>query len=212
MTMNYSFLQLFIVAQNEDVGKWVNILFVVVLAVFWAISGIVKAKAKQSQQQKKKQSPREATPGSQSVRRDPGQLILEKFLGSSGLLQRQQQRTQSQEPPKKASFIPPVKKRFTPKHKSISLKSTRAKNIVHTNAPIESNLNELPEFTTDAVRKVEGTRSKVPSEVSVSHYMLDFTGADSLKRAILYYEILGRPMSLRDTSMSVIGPQVLFLS
>ena len=42
--MNDLLEQIILAARNNDVEGWMNILFVVVLAVLWAVGGIVKAK------------------------------------------------------------------------------------------------------------------------------------------------------------------------
>ena len=40
------FTQFILAGSGEDVEGWMNILFVVVLAVFWIVSGIIKATSK----------------------------------------------------------------------------------------------------------------------------------------------------------------------
>ena len=153
------------------------------------------------------------------ARRDPGELILEKALGQSAPISRSQQRPSSQQLRKNASYSQPPRQRLP--HKPKSKKMPQLKGIDNTNipkfsvpkqylepnlqelTPTGTNLKELPEFTSDALKKLKSTRPKVPTEQPLAHYMLDFTEADSLKKAILYYEILGRPLSLRESPNSM---------
>jgi flagellar biosynthesis/type III secretory pathway M-ring protein FliF/YscJ len=41
--------QIILAIRSDDVGGWMNILVVVLLAVFWAIWGILKARAKKNE-------------------------------------------------------------------------------------------------------------------------------------------------------------------
>lgn len=214
--MNYYLSQIILASGREDTEKWVNILFVVVLAAFWLIGGIVKAKSQQAKRQKNKQSPGDATPRPPAANRGPGELILEKLLGSSISLSRNQQHPVSQQSIKKSPDTVPAKYRLSAKSRSDKFASKQKMNqrrnqklliqqqSLEQNLPktaqIDNNIQELTEFTTDSVKKFEITHPKVPSEVPISRYLLDFTDADSLKKAILYYEVLGKPISLRDSS------------
>ena len=63
----------------------------------------------------------------------------------------------------------------------------------------------MPDFTTDVVKNIEPSYQKITPGVPVSHDLLDFSDSDSLKKAILYYEVLGRPLSLRDSSNPFMG-------
>src|SRR4030042_4941694 len=106
--MNMLGSQFFIVAQNQDLEGWMNILIVVVLAVFWAIGGIVKAKAEQARMQKKKQPLSKAPPRPSLLNRESAESILEKFLGldSSNQFTYKQQRPGIQTPRPKPPYAP----------------------------------------------------------------------------------------------------------
>jgi hypothetical protein len=53
--MNTFLAQIILARRNEDAESWMNILFVVVLAVFWVLGGILKAKSKSAQSRQKEQ-------------------------------------------------------------------------------------------------------------------------------------------------------------
>lgn len=217
--MDFYLSQLDILAQNNDLDGLIEILLFVVLAVFWAIAGIVKAKVRESKESKKNQSPRVVPPQPMPARRERGELILEKVLGPSAPVSRNQQRPGSQQSRKNVSYTRPPRQRFPVKPKSektpqlkiiddINIpkfsvpKQTLEPNLQEL-TPTGTNLKELPEFTSDALKKLKSTRQKVPAESSLAQYMFDFTDTDSLKKAILYYEILGRPLSLRESPNSI---------
>jgi len=74
---------------------------------------------------------------------------------------------------------------------------------------IETSLEALPEYTGKTVKglvsKGKGMADKVPGSKYLSEVLLDYADPDELRMAILHYEILGRPLSLRDPSGQIIG-------
>jgi len=217
--MNYSFLQLFIIAQNEDF-EWMNILFLVVLAAFWLIGGIVKVKSEQAKRQKNRQLPRDDAARPSAAKRNPGEIILEKILGSFIPDSVNQQRSISQQTFKKS---PPqeVKPGLSAKSRADKyvlrqkMSQLRKQKLLLQKKSLDPKFNELtqiepdieklPDFTADADKDIVPSYQKVTAEVPMSQYLLDFSDSDSLKRAILYYEVLGRPLSLRDSSNPFVG-------
>ena len=103
-----------------------------------------------------------------------------------------------------------------PLHKSIPVdkhKSLEEKLLdLHSkHAPIQTKLHELPEYTDDAIKKLQKAvkvspdKSKlvlegepVGSLLTIEDFF-DVSNPEDFRRAILCYEILGRPLSLRDT-------------
>lgn len=214
--MNIFLLQLSILAQGDGLEGLINIVIVIFLAVSWIIGGIVKARSEQSRTQKNKKSPPKPPHRPSLFNRESAESILEKFLGldSSSWFTRKQQNSDIQSARPKVPYARPAKEQFSAKPRSVkspsyqnskllqeqmfSLPQTINEPKLKESAPIDANLQELPDFSSDAVKKLESTHSMIPKEITVSQSMLDLTDSDSLKRAILYYEILGKPMSLRD--------------
>jgi hypothetical protein len=66
---------------------------------------------------------------------------------------------------------------------------------------IQPDIQKLPEFTSEAIEKLEDKRVPIPTQVTPSEYLsellLDYSDPEELRRAILHYEILGKPLSLR---------------
>ncbi len=199
--MNYFFLQL-IIAQNEDTGKWVNILFVVVLAVFWLLRGVVKAKVDEAQRQKQKQRPVDKTRSPSSVTKEWSELLLEKVLGQAG--------SSSQEVKQKliSKSEPDISVPYHKKKKlsKFFLSQPSLEPNVQDLKKIDTKLQELPEFTTKALEGISEVPLSKSSDITQAKYLtellLDYKNPDELRKAILHYEILGKPLSLRDLSNS----------
>ncbi len=209
--MNYSFLQLFIFAQNETAEKWINILFVVVLAVVWAFGGIIKAKAEQSRRKKNKQAPRKPSRPSSSVGRDRGEIILDKVLGPASTLSRKRRKVPDSRFSKQkftakslSGTTVPIQKTKQTHGTEFSLPSSSFESGIQELPKIDDQLQELPEFTSQDVKKLKDSHVITSSEMSQSKYLSEllsvYANPDELKRAILHYEILGPPLSLRTLS------------
>jgi hypothetical protein len=219
--MNYSFLQILLAAKSDDLEKYMNILFLVVLAAFWLIGGIVKAKSQQAKRQKNRQSTRDSTDPPSAAGRNAGELILEKILGSfipdSGAKQSSVSQQTFKKPPRPQEAQPGL----TPKSRADKfalrqkMSQLRKQKLLLQNQSVEPKFNELthiereiqklPEFTTEAVKNIEPSYQKVTMGGPISRYLPDFSDSDSLRRAILYYEILGKPVSLRNSSDPFMG-------
>lgn len=214
--MNFILLQFF-VAQNDDLEKYMNIFFLVIIAAFWVISGLVKAKSDLAKKQKKRQPSRDSTAQSSPSSKDKGELILEKILGSfipnSVEQQRSVKQQKTQKPPRFHKTRPrPTSKSLSDKYSMGQKISNKRKQKLSPQqkslkpefdeiTQIEPDIEKLPEFTVDSVKNIDSSYSqKVTPGIPVSHYLPDFSDSDSLKKAILYYEVLGRPLSLRDSS------------
>ena len=73
---------------------------------------------------------------------------------------------------------------------------------------LDTGIQAHSEFTTNVVG-LAGKRKRMPAEVAGSMYLSellsDYEDPEDLKRAILHYEILGKPLALRDPSRVIIG-------
>ena len=159
--MNAFLTQIVLAARNQDSenGGWMQILVIVVMAVFWIFGGILKAKSGKTGQGN------EAQPEDEDLRRRREQR-------RDQLLQRKIVHTQPFEQPKDLK---------------LSLDAPRKE--------VEELVNRPGR---ELVKKRAIRVEKVESEAAVSSPLLDFSTSDKLKEAILHYEILGKPLSLRD--------------
>jgi hypothetical protein len=219
--MNYYLLQFCLAAQNDDFEKYMNILFLVVLAAFWLIGGIVKVKSEQAKRRKSKQPPRDSASRPSAASKDAGELILEKILGSFIPDSAVKQRSVSQQTFKKPPDSLTDKPKHIPKSRADKLALRQKMNQMRKQrllsqkqsvepkfdelTPIDADIQKLPEFTAEAVKNIEPSYRKDQTTVTMSQYLPDFSESDSLRKAILYYEVLGRPLSLRDSSDPFMG-------
>jgi hypothetical protein len=181
----------------------------------------LSAKSEQAKRKKNIQSPRDDTARPSAASRHPGELILEKILGSFIPDSGNQQRSAAQQSVKKTPDTSEVKPALTAKSQSdkyvlrqkmgqlrkqkLLLQKQSLEPKFNERTPVEPEIQKLPEFTTDAVKNIETSYQKVTTGVPASQYLPDFSDSDSLRRAILYYEVLGRPLSLRDSSDPFMG-------
>jgi hypothetical protein len=218
--MYYSLAQIIVIARGDE--GWINILVLVVLAAFYGIGALIKAKSKQSEDQAQEQQTRkpqrkpsaggrgileqifreiqqaaegkptqETRPSGQATRQQTArpQAALRKYAVET----KQARQTQSISPPAKSKLSKPI---------------PQAQQDFEKLSEIDTVSQSLPEFTTKVVG-LSGKRKRIPAQVAGSSYLsevlFDYEDPDELKKAILYYEILGKPLALRDQGEGIIG-------
>jgi len=174
-----------------------RILVFVILAVFYAVGSIVKAKANKT-----------ALKEEQISRKPAG-----KPPESSRDLQRPTPRSQPRPQVAKPQVQPPHRKVARPQPLASKL-PTKAEEAVKisTFEPLEASkvaamepqvqpkLEELPELTPAAsLLRSKTTGAGIPQTKYLSEILSDYDDPERLRRAILHYEILGKPLSLRDS-------------
>lgn len=183
--------QTIVLARNGDADGWMEILVLVVIAIFWAVGGILKAKAN-------KQKSRIAE---EPAAKPPGRPIER----ARGL--RKQPRPQVQPVRRKVMRPRPVGQKPTVQVQTLK---TPAEQALPLSMPqVQPKFEELPELEVklDEVRKDmrPGIPTKAAQSMESLQPLLDFDEPESLTRAILHYEILGKPLSLRGPSEHIIG-------
>ena len=165
-------------ARKSKFEDWVNILFVLGLAVFWVLGGIIKARTAGKGNREEQEQP----PG-RPARRPP-----ERARGlqrqSFGPVQREY-RPVAQQRRRKISRPRPA----VPKYAAKTKEDIRLRPLEVPQAP------KLP-LSTPSVQP-EQKEVRQPISKPVVERLLDPDDPDKLKRAILHYEILGKPISLR---------------
>jgi hypothetical protein len=208
--MNELLAQIILAARNRDGKSWMNILFIVGLAIFWVIGGILKAaRAKKAEEEKaggklsSRKPERKPAEGTTGLPKGPFQKIR---LALEAELQNQRQ-LQAKQPQRKLA-------RPQPAAQKVAAKTERAAEIPTLQPapqvqPELPELQKLPGFTSKTVKELGDKRAAILAETAQAKYLaeilLDYAGPEDLKRAILHYEILGRPLSLRDPSAHIIG-------
>ncbi len=176
-----------------------NILVIVIMAVVYGLSRIIKAKGKKSQEQVEEEQGRKPA-------RKPatgGRGVLEQFFNE---LRNLAEPTQDRE--SRPTAQPARQKIARPQH-AVRKYAAEAKQAGRVQLRTEQpDFEELPESTTKTVEGLVGKRrgiAEVPESKYLSEVLADFTDPEDLRMAILHYEILGRPLSLRDPSSQIIG-------
>lgn len=184
--MNYWLAQLILAARNRDKDSgWVQILFFVILSVFWALGSIVKAKSNKTTKGK------EQTPG-KPVRKPPESTIDLRLLKQLFGLPEEGQHSPEEPKPQAAMRVRPVSRKVVRRHPARVAKP-----------------EEIPEPPAEIVRKMEGKTVAAPTNIPQTKYLSDilsdYEDTEKLRRAFLHYEILGKPVSLREPSEQTMG-------
>jgi hypothetical protein len=212
MLMTEPIWQFRLLAQGGDTEGWTNILFIVVVAAFWAIGGIVKA-AGASRKNRQQQE------GRLSEQKPPKQeSLLQKLAKKAEEFQRavELQAKQATERPRQ-SERQGQKPRPAAGQVAVRTGSGGQSVLVYERqAPSTAvqRKTEDPSRTSAArpdrrrERSTTGGSAATPPKTSVvaqkaasacvSPLLADYSDADALKRAVLHSEILGKPLALRD--------------
>ena len=201
--------QLILLARSDDVEKWMNILIVIVLAAFWAIANLVRTKKVQQDREQEQSSARPARKPS-----TPLSALRKAFMEQlASPTPPVRSRPQARQRPSTAVRPRPAMEEPAPKKQEPEPTSAAA--------PLEK--SKLPSLATAlgpgleqppgmAGKPVEGLQAGYglapPHEVDQEpaiEFSLDYEDPDELRRAILHYEILGKPLSLRRPGEHIIG-------
>ena len=191
--MNILLAQLILAGQGGDDAKgWMNILFVVVLAVFWIISGIVKATSKKPQERQKQQPPVR-----KPIHKVPSPATVS-GLSSARSKKTTQARPQPRSRP--AMLASKVEKAL----RSKTIEATQKLESLPPKRQAEPIIQDIPEYTSKPLIEPDHMRLGIPQkatkEEDLPEIVLDYSDPEELTKAILHYEILGPPVSLRSPS------------
>jgi hypothetical protein len=180
--------QLFLAARKSDENTgWMQILGFVILAIFYAIGSIVKARASKTAPKEKEQTPRKlASRRSRGLARKPPESTIDLQMLKQ-LFGLPEEAESSSQPSPEAS-----KPLVRAKHPAVARQVVRPQ--VHPKPGKVTVEAAAPLIT--AERAVAG--AEIPHEKYLSKILSDYEDAEKLRRAILHYEILGKPLSLRE--------------
>jgi hypothetical protein len=211
--MNDLLLQVILARRNDDVDSWMNILFVIVLAIFWLVGGIIKAKANKSQTGNKDNLPRKPARKPPLHSREAREQMLKRLERPADSGQRQQPRPAGQKPRMKFSDLQAAVRKFAVEAEKAFQADTK-KPVPKPKPPstepqIIAEKLEPTEPVTTTIKGLQDKRASEPEQIPESEYLsellMDYADPEELRRAILHFEILGKPLSLRDPSENGIG-------
>jgi len=205
--------QIVLARRNEDLEGWKNILVVVVLAVFWALGGILKARSSRSAQSRQKQSlapkPARRPPPSNGLRE---QLLKEPRRPAARAERRPYRPGVHDARTKLAELRVAARKFAADAEQAFRLQMAQAALEPQQALPKprpQPAPRETPQFAArlpvaPADQPAPG-RLETPTEEYLAELLSDYADSDHIRRAILHYEILGKPLSLRDPSERTVG-------
>jgi len=212
--MNTFLAQLILARRSEEADKWMNILFVVVLAVFWALGGILKARAKKTQGGDAGKSPRRPVRQPPAQSRMAREQLLRQARPPVGQAERRPYRPGLGQARTRLGELRAAAQKFAAEAEQafrvqIQQPAQEAQPAMHrpTSRPESRDLLEslakLP--TAPQPENLPPPEETLPAEY-LSELLSAYADPDQLRRAILHYEILGKPLSLRDSQDFVMGP------
>ena len=210
--MNELLAQIILAVRRRDTEGWMNILVIVVIAVVYGLGIILKAKTKKPAEKEEKEGPLGRKPVSKLKE------IAERFQKELSELSRDRM----YEPPQRAEDLqkesfqqarrpgrPTPGRPYRPGVQQPRPKVAAAPRAVEKFAAEAERPRRLQTIKPLAVEKLAARRGGIPAEVPEAEHLpeilSDYADPDDLRRAILHYEILGRPLSLRDPSGRIIG-------
>ena len=204
--MSELFAQIILAGRNDEAENWMSILVFVVLAIFWAIGSIVKAKANKPGG-RDEESPGKPVHKPPLHSREAREQMLKQLErpADSAQGQPQQPRPAAQKPRMKFADLQAAVRKFAVETEQSFQPQTGKKTPVLKPVSTEpKNPRKALELKEPIVKTVKRLQNKLVSEAEqidseyLSELLLDYANPEELRRAILHYEILGRPLSLRD--------------
>lgn len=209
--------QIIMAARNSDGEEtgWIRILVIVIVAVFWIVSGIVKARANKLSREGEEQ-PEDGKGGDKALREKPYWTAQQQPVGRAV-------RTQPRPPRKEVARRWPAVQKFAAEAKQAfqlqTFESPKASKLSPPVPQLQPDLQELPEFTSKTIEEprdksisipAKAFQEPVPAQPQVQTEYLpevlsDYADPKALRIAILHCEILGKPLALRGPSEHIIG-------
>jgi hypothetical protein len=191
--MNELFAQ--ILARNEDVENWMNILLVVIIAVFWALGGLLKARSRkvkgESEEPQSDKPARKRPQTSTNLKKEFFKQLG--FSHPAGPGSSRQYRRQIEQLRRRITRPRPTSLSMGTEKKPISIPSKEERSKLTSEPVIELKDKDVVAIQQEMLGAAFAVKS-----------LLDYTDPDELRRAILHYEILGKPLSLRNPGEHII--------
>jgi hypothetical protein len=192
--MNGLLTQIILAARNRGIEGWMNILFIVALAAFYVVGSIIKAKAKKPGEKDQGQLTRKPRPFGGARGPETGRPVAPAAVGQARPVK----------PPRRKIVRPQpaVRKTAAIMDEAIELGTLEPSEVMK--LPSSVPLAETKELVGKPLRKLADRDAGPAAEIAGGKYLpeiiSDYADPDELRMAILHYEILGKPLSLRDRS------------
>ncbi len=195
-----------IILAARDMEEWMNILFFVAIAAFYAIGSALKAKASKSAKQKKAAERQGVRPSAKgpvrpAVKKAPPPAAIKK--------------PQYPQPPRRPVARPrPVMPKPILRKAPVAPQPVKPPAVAGPSPSVPSletklkRLRKLPKKTLGELEVGElglAPHKKEKDRLAVEQPLLALDDPDALRRAIIYYEILGKPVAMRSPGEHFIG-------
>jgi hypothetical protein len=209
--MSDLFTQFMLARSRDDDGGWVQLLVLVVFAAIYALRSILKAKRTGASDSSEAQTPPKPTYRPRvgrgvTPRPAPRQSRLGPATAPPPPRYQHQSKARARQilrPVQAPSRLPEIRKeppavvRFQPPELS---------EITPSRAPVESvEVEPARRPAKPRVDSMVGEQMESAERDYLADILADYADPDQLRAAILHYEILGKPISLRDPSQQFIG-------
>jgi hypothetical protein len=214
-------------AQGSGIEEWVNILFIAIMAILWLVGGLLKAASKRKPQQKPgglaTGSPQQQESWQERLRRKAEEM-QRRLEGQTGLRAEGERPRPAQRPTARPSQVPGGKVTVREGQKGESIlvyEGPQTQTTTSFGSPAPSQVQpsiererhgppvrpiseRLPRVTAGPPESLELGELKVETSDESAGFqsaeVIDYSDPDALKKAILHYEILGKPVALREES------------
>ncbi|MGD8787198.1 MAG: hypothetical protein PVJ60_07225 [Phycisphaerales bacterium] len=185
--MNNMLAQIILGARGDGIEGWMDILILVFFAVVYGLGAILKSRKKKEKEDARKLSPQK--PAQKPAKKG----LIEQIVSEIQNAVQEAQQGQKQKPAVKAASQTQVAAR---KYAAQTKQATQTKPAQPSKPKSSFAAPQVqPTFIVD----------KIPESKYLSEVLMDYADPDELRRAILHYEILGRPLALRDPPGQLIG-------
>jgi len=182
--MNYRLTQIILAARGDDAEGWMNTLVIVLLVVFWAIGGILKARARKAEKAEAEDEEPGVVKGPlrPTARRATAKPVYKDKARGVAVWRPQPQRIRA--------GAKTLAEEVEPRQAKPSVAGRKARGPEAAVAKVTGERPKKAVPAAGAVRAVE--------KPMLEQLLLSAEEPDELRKAILHYEILGKPLSLRE--------------
>lgn len=202
-----------ILLAQERGGDWANLLFIVIMAILWLVAGLIKAMSKKRPPQE------ESKPqGSLAQRPRPSESWHQRLARKAEEIQRRfEEEAGVREPSEERPSARETATRSTPSPGRVARQRETQPPVAAAGRPtttprLEPARQATPEPMMEDLSSImaEPPEPLNPDEIQLKAHrasggfepdaVIDYSDPDALKKAVLLYEILGKPLAVRDES------------
>jgi FtsZ-interacting cell division protein ZipA len=222
------FAQIIPLGQGSDIESWMDILVLVVVAVIYGLGALIKATRSRKSQEQKATAREQQSGRAQRKPSKGGKGLFDEFITEIKKAAEQartgtETRPTGQTPTQKKAqsravlqkYAAKTKQQHTaqPKRPPAQPAVSKAEGQVRYDFDKLGDMNKAIRVAPDISTRFSGLsgKPKPPADeaeesMHLSQVLADYEDPEQLRTAILHYEILGKPLALRDPSPDIMRP------